>query len=113
MRSTGRRRSGRRLWARSPEPWSRAPRAAALVLGGFGRGHGEGPARWLALPYSRRDPAVAAALRRTAPYLGAALMVHGLSSATEGTMLANRDAGVLGGLYAFESEAVVVVSSPC
>ena len=34
-------------------------------------------------------------------------MVHGLSSATEGTMLANRDAGVLGGLYAFDAAVVV------
>ena len=70
---------------------------AALVLGGLDAVMAWGLPAGLPTLFSR-DPAVAAALRRTAPYLGAALMVHGLSSATEGTMLANRDAGVLGGL---------------
>ena len=54
------------------------------------------------------DPAVALALRNTAPYLGASLAVHGLSSAMEGTMLATGDAAVLGALYA--ADAAVVVS---
>jgi Na+-driven multidrug efflux pump len=80
--------------------------AAALVLGGLDAVMAWGLPAGLPTLFSR-DPAVHSALRRTAPYLGSALMVHGLSSATEGTMLANRDAGVLGGLYAFDAAVVV------
>ena len=35
-------------------------------------------------------------LRRTAPYLGACLAIHGFSSAMEGTMLGSRDEKILG-----------------
>lgn len=80
--------------------------AAAVVLGGLDALIAAGIPAFLPTLFTR-DPAVAAALRRTAPYLGSALMVHGLSSATEGTMLANRDAGVLGGLYAVDAAVVV------
>ena len=79
---------------------------AALVLGGVDALAATGlPSSFPGLFCG--DAVVAAHLKATAPYLGLCLLIHGFSSAMEGTMLGTQDDVTLGTLYAVDAALVV------